>query len=75
MIRATEFIVMTAAAQMPASCRGRYMKIAVCEVVHGVLPKRISERAKGMVRIVTFVDKLHAGHGGHWIACLLLHVG
>ena len=52
MTRATEFIVMTAAAQMPASCRSRYGKVAVCE------------RAKGMVRIVSLRDHLHAGQGG-----------
>ncbi len=60
----TEFIVMTAKAQMPASCRGRYGKVAVCEVEKGVWPKMISERAKGMVRIVSLRDKLHAGQGG-----------
>ena len=36
MTRATEFIVMTAAAQMPSSCRGLYRKVAVCEVEAGV---------------------------------------
>jgi hypothetical protein len=51
MTRATEFIVMTAAAAMPASVRARYGKVAVCEVIAGVRPKMISERAKGMVRI------------------------
>ena len=64
MTRATEFIVMTAAAQMPASCRSRYGKVAVCEVELGVRPKMISERAKGMVRIVSLRDHLYAGQGG-----------
>ena len=64
MIRATEFIVMTAAAQMPATCRGRYGRVAVCEVLLGTRPKMISERAKGMVRIVSLADRLHAGQGG-----------
>ena len=49
---------------MPSSVRARYMKVAVCEVEAGVLPKMISERAKGMVRIVTLADRLHAGSGG-----------
>ena len=62
--RVTEFIVMTAAAHMPALCRGRYGRVAVCEVLAGVKPKMISERAKGMVRIVSLQDKLHAGEGG-----------
>ena len=63
-MKTTEFIVMTANAQMLSSVRSRYMKVAVCEVEAGVRPKMISERAKGMVRIVTFADKLHAGQGG-----------
>lgn len=63
-VRRTEFIVMTAAAFMPASCMGRYGKVAVCEVYAGIKPKMISERAKGMVRIVALKDKLHAGNGG-----------
>lgn len=63
-MKATEFIVMTAAAHMPATARGRYGKVAVCEVEKGVRPKMISERAKGMVRIVSLQDKLHAGDGG-----------
>ena len=64
MTRATEFIVMTAKAQMPGSCRGDYGKVAVCEVLIGIRPKMISERAKGMVRIVSLADRLHAGQGG-----------
>ena len=57
----TEFIVMTAATKMPASSWGRYAKVAVCEVEKGVIPKMISERAKGMVRIVHLYDRLHVG--------------
>ncbi len=64
MSRATEFIVMTAAAKMPLSVHARYMKVAVCEVEVGIRPKMISERARGMVRIVSLQDKLHAGQGG-----------
>ena len=61
MTRATEFIVMTASAKTPT---GRYGRVAVCEVEAGVRPKRIAERAKGMVRIVTLRNRLHAGRGG-----------
>jgi hypothetical protein len=57
----TEFIVMTAAAAMPASCRGRYGKVAVLEVEKGVWPKMISERARGVVRIVSIRQPLHIG--------------
>lgn len=50
-------IVMTASASMPASCKGRYGKIAVVQLTqeytaHGKRPKMISERAKGVLRIV-----------------------
>lgn len=57
----TEFIVMTASAKMPSSCKGRYGKVAVCEVEKGVWPKMISDRAKGLVRIVSQRDRLHIG--------------
>ena len=60
-MKTTEFIVMTASAKMPSSCRGRYGKVAVCEVEKGVWPKMISDRAKGMVRIVSLRDKLNIG--------------
>jgi hypothetical protein len=56
----TEFIVMTASAKMPSSVRAPYMKVAVVEVEKGVIPKMISERAKGVVRIVSLQDRLHA---------------
>jgi hypothetical protein len=59
----SEYIVMTASAQMPSSCKGIYKKVAVCEVEAGVIPKMISERAKGMIRIVALWDKRHAGGG------------
>jgi hypothetical protein len=63
-MRETEFIVMTASAKMPSSCRGVYRKVAILEVAHGVTPKMISERAKGVVRMVALEDKLHAGRDG-----------
>jgi hypothetical protein len=59
----TEFIVMTAATRMPGSCKGRYRKVAIVEVERGVQPKMISERARGVVRIVELHDKLHAEGG------------
>jgi hypothetical protein len=50
-------IVMTASAQMPASCKGRYGRVAVVQLTQeytaqGKRPKMISERAKGVLRIV-----------------------
>ena len=57
----TEFIVMTAAAPMPAPCKGRYGKVAVCEIKTGAKPKMISKHARGMVRIVSLRQPLHMG--------------
>jgi hypothetical protein len=53
------WIVMTASAQMPASCHGRYRKIALVELtedgtddfVKGWHPPRIDSRIKGIARI------------------------
>lgn len=55
----TRFIVMTAGCKMPSSCWGRYGRVAVCEVKTGITPKMISERALGMVRIVSLQDTLY----------------
>jgi hypothetical protein len=51
----TEFIVMTACAKVRGKARrfGRYRHVAVCEVEAGQCPAMISERARGMVRIIT----------------------
>ena len=46
------YIVMTASAKMPSSCKGQYRRVAVVEAEPGVVPAMISERAKGLVRIV-----------------------
>lgn len=50
-------IVMTASAKMPSSCKGRYGKVAVVQLnqhytAQGLRPKMISDRAKGILRIV-----------------------
>jgi hypothetical protein len=51
------YIVMTAAAHMPSSCRGRYRRVAVVEVMsydlnHGNAPKRIDARDRRIYRII-----------------------
>lgn len=57
------FIVMSASAKMPASCWGQYGRIAVVELDgSGVHPKMISERARGVKRIVTTWERLHVGN-------------
>lgn len=56
------FIVKTSSAKMPSSCKGHYKRIAVIELTPGAPePKMISERAKGVVRIVQTWEKLNVG--------------
>jgi len=60
----SRYIVMTASAKMPASCRGRYSRVAVVEtsLPQGEAPKMISDRALGVIRIVETWERLN--HGG-----------
>jgi len=51
------YIVMESSAHMPASCKAPYRRIAVVQLnqdytAHDRLPKMISERARGILRIV-----------------------
>jgi hypothetical protein len=49
------WIVMTAAAHMPASCRGRYRKIAIVELREGAQddpPTRIDSRDKRILQVI-----------------------
>jgi len=51
------FIVMTSSAKMPMSCKGRYGNVAVVELTEeyaaaNKVPLLISERARGVARIV-----------------------
>ena len=57
------FIIMTATAKMPNSCWGRYMRVAVVET-DGTRPKMISERARGVVRIVQTWERRNASTRG-----------
>lgn len=62
----SEYIVMEASAKVPSGWKWRggprgYRKIALVEVEKGVIPKMISERAKGVIRIVHVWDRLHEG--------------
>ena len=53
------WIVMTSSAQMPASCKGRYRKVALVQLTDGGAndyakgwrPARIDDRIKGIARI------------------------
>jgi len=57
----TQFIVMSAKARMPSRCWGRYMRVAVLEVAAGAMPKMISSRARGVVRVVRTWEKCNSG--------------
>jgi len=56
-----KYIVMTATAKMPNSCWGHYGRVAVIETVDGTKPRMISERARGVVRIVRTWERQHIG--------------
>jgi hypothetical protein len=59
------FIVKTAAARMPTSCWGRYGHVAVIELYPGFETcAMISERARGVKRIVARWDRQHHGTTG-----------
>lgn len=64
----SQYIVMSASASMPSSCRGTYARVAVLEVEPGATPKMISTRARGVLRVVETWERLHcgkyAGRGG-----------
>jgi hypothetical protein len=60
----THYIVQTATAQMPSKVRAPYGRVAVLEVVDGVeRVSMISDRAKGVVRVVETWERQHAGGG------------
>lgn len=60
--RLDRFIVMVASAKMPAKCWGRYVRVAVVETDgSGTYPKMISERARGVRRIVATWERCNVG--------------
>ena len=51
------WIVMTSAACMPQSCKGRYRNVALVQLnqhytAHDLCPAMISERARGVLRVI-----------------------
>ena len=56
-------VAMSACARMPASCRGQYRRAALVIVDTDVcaIPKMISERARGVVRLIDSTGGLHVG--------------
>lgn len=61
------YIVMTASAHMPSSCKGRYRRVALCRVADPQNPPRmISNRARGMLEIIQTWERCNATtHGGN----------
>jgi hypothetical protein len=57
----TEYIVMTACAKMPSNCWGRYGRVAVIEVERGARPAMISQRARGVVKIIRTWERCFDG--------------
>ena len=58
----THVIVQTATAQMPASCKGAYRRVAVLEVPLGVeRASMISDRARNVIRVVATWEKCNVG--------------
>ena len=58
----SKFIVQTATAQMPSSCKGTYRRIGVLEVADGVeRASMISPRAKDVIRVVDTWESLNVG--------------
>jgi hypothetical protein len=55
------YIVQTASAKMPSSCKGQYRRVAVIEVEPGITKiAMISSHARGVVRVVETWERLHA---------------
>lgn len=58
----THYIVKESSAKMPSRCWGRYVRVAVIEVAAGLHDvSMISDRARGVVRIVETWEKCNVG--------------
>jgi hypothetical protein len=60
------YIVQTASAPMPNKVKARYIRVAVIELTpeyaeQGLRPAMISDRAKGVAKIVETWERCHAG--------------
>jgi len=56
-----DILVMSSAAQMPTSCKGRYRRVALLRVARGVIPAMISARAWGVIEVLGVAEKLNVG--------------
>jgi len=59
----TDYLVMTSSAGAPKGW-GRYKRVALVEVLPGAVPRMISERATGVVKIVRTWERLNVGTSG-----------
>ena len=55
------YIVASSSAKMPRKCWGQYRRVAVLEIEPGAKPAMISERAKGVRRVVETWERLSVG--------------
>lgn len=60
---APRYMIVVKAAHMPSSCWGRYVRVGVVELEPGFegYPKMLSERAKGVKRVIQTWEKCHSG--------------
>lgn len=58
-----KFIVQSASAKMPSSCKGKYRRIGILLVddLHTNGVKMISSRAKGVIKVIATWEKLNCG--------------
>lgn len=57
----SKYIVMSSCAKMPTTCMGRYRRVAVLEIEDDAVPKMISARARGVIRVVETWERLNVG--------------
>jgi hypothetical protein len=58
----SHYIIQTASAKMPSSCRSPYRRVAVLEVAEGVeRASMISDRASDVIRVVATWERLNVG--------------
>ena len=63
----TEFVVRDSSAHQPSSRKWKHprRRVAVLEVEPGAVPAMISERARGVIRIVRVWEDLYTGPSQH----------
>lgn len=59
----SKYMVMTASAQMPFTCWGKYKRVAVVELQEGFsgVPTMISNRANGVKAVIKTWERLNVG--------------